>query len=57
VPPGSAHWANATYIRQQEIILGYLDPSDPSTTVLRVDEEIKRHHVAVILCRVLDLVQ
>jgi SpoIID/LytB domain protein len=57
VPFGSTHWAAATYLKQQGVIQGYLDPSGGSDTVLRVDESIKRQHVAVILCRVLDLAQ
>jgi SpoIID/LytB domain protein len=57
VPPGSTHWAAAAYLKQQGIIQGYLDPSGGSATLLRIDEPIKRQHVAVILCRVLDLVQ
>ncbi len=56
VPPGSVHWGAATYLKQKGIILGYLHPTDPGATLLRVDEPIKRQHVAVILCRVLDLV-
>ena len=57
VPFGSTHWAAATYLKQLGVIQGYLDPSGGSATVLRVDESIKRQHVAVILCRVLDLAQ
>ncbi len=57
VPRESPHWAAAAYVKQRGIILGYEDPSDPAVTVLRVDEAIKRQHVALILCRVLDLVQ
>ena len=55
VPSTSTHWAAATYLNQQGIILGYLDPAGGPATVLRVEEAIKRQHVAVILCRVLDL--
>jgi SpoIID/LytB domain protein len=57
VPRESPHWAAAAYVKQRGIILGYEDPSNPAATVLRVDEAIKRQHVALILCRVLDLVQ
>lgn len=54
VPFGSGHWAAATYLKQQGILLGY-PTTEPTLTVLRVTEPIKRMHVAVILCRVLDL--
>jgi len=49
VPKGSTHWAPAAYLLEQSIILGYADGT------LRPEEPIKRKHVAVILCRVLDL--
>jgi SpoIID/LytB domain protein len=55
VLPGNPHWAAATYLKQTGIIQGYEGPSGSGTVVLRVDEAIKRQHVAVILCRVLDL--
>jgi len=55
VPHGAAHWAQATYLKERGIILGYPDPSGGGGTMLRVEEPIKRQHVAVILCRVLDL--
>lgn len=51
---GSTHWAAATYLRQQGILLGYAG-SDGSSALLGAGEPIKRQHVAVILCRVLDL--
>ncbi|MBN1322258.1 MAG: SpoIID/LytB domain-containing protein [Thermoleophilia bacterium] len=57
VPAGSAHYANANYLREQGIMLGYADQSGGSATVLGVSEPIKRQHVAVILCRVLDLAE
>jgi SpoIID/LytB domain protein len=48
VPGDSPYWAAATYLRQQGIMLGYEDGT------LRPAEPIKRQHVAVMLCRVLD---
>lgn len=54
VPVTSSYWAAATYLKTQGILQGYPDPSDPAAVVLKVDEPIKRQHVAVILCRVLD---
>lgn len=54
VPVGSVHWAAATYLRQQGVLLGYAG-SDGSSGLLGAGEPIKRQHVAVILCRVLDL--
>jgi SpoIID/LytB domain protein len=54
VPVTSEYWAAATYLKQQGILQGYPDPSGSGATVLKVDEAIKRQHVAVILCRVLD---
>lgn len=53
LPGGSAHWATATYLKQQGIVLGYPCTDDPTKTELRVEEPLKRKHVAVILCRVL----
>ena len=44
----SAYWPAATYLKQREILLGYSDGT------LRPEEPIKRQHVAVILCRILD---
>jgi SpoIID/LytB domain protein len=55
VPVGSEYWASATYLKKQGILQGYPDPSDSGAVILKVDEAIKRQHVAVILCRVLDL--
>ncbi len=55
VPPTSVHWGAATYLKQQGVIQGYEGPPGSGTVVLRVEEAIKRQHVAVILCRVLDL--
>lgn len=55
VPADSEYWAAATYLKQRGILQGYLDEAGGDGTVLRVDESIKRQHVAVILCRVLDL--
>jgi stage II sporulation protein D len=57
VPRTSPHWGSTTYLKERGIIQGYDDPTDSSATVLRVEESIKRQHVAVILCRVLDLTQ
>ncbi len=57
VPPDSVHWATAAYLKEQGVILGYADPDNASATLLRAEEPIKRQHVAVILCRVLDLAQ
>jgi len=57
VAPGSAHYATANYLKEQGVMLGYEGPLGGSVTVLGVDEPIKRQHVAVILCRVLDLAQ
>ena len=48
ISPDSSYWAAATYLKQQEILLGYEDGT------LRPEEPIKRQHIAVILCRVLD---
>ena len=55
VPTTSPYWAAATYLKEQGILQGYPDPSGSEATVLNVDEAIKRQHVAVMLCRVLDL--
>jgi hypothetical protein len=55
VPPTNPHWAAATYLKERGIIQGYEGPPGSGTVVLRVEEAIKRQHVAVILCRVLDL--
>jgi SpoIID/LytB domain protein len=55
VPPTNVHWAAATYLKQLGIVQGYVDPAGSDGTVLRVDEPVKRQHVAVILSRVLDL--
>ncbi len=55
VPATSPYWAAATYLKEQGILQGYPDPGGSDATFLRVDEAIKREHVAVILCRVLDL--
>jgi hypothetical protein len=55
VPRTNVHWGAATYLKQQGVILGYEGPAGSGTVVLRVEEAIKRQHVAVILCRVLDL--
>ena len=57
VPLGSVHYANANYLKEQGVMLGYEGPLGGSLTVLAVDEPIKRQHVAVILCRVLDPAQ
>jgi SpoIID/LytB domain protein len=54
VPVTSSYWAAATYLKTQGILQGYPDPSNPDSPLLKVDEPIKRQHVAVILCRVLD---
>ena len=56
VPTSSPHWAAATYLKQRGILLGY-ETADGSTPALGAGEPIKREHVAVILCRVLDLQQ
>jgi SpoIID/LytB domain protein len=45
----SVHWGAATYLKLQGVIQGYGDGT------LRPEEATKRQHVAVILCRVLDL--
>ena len=47
----NVHWGAATYLKLQGIIRGYSDGT------LRPEEATKRQHVAVILCRVLDLGQ
>lgn len=44
----SEYWAAAAYLKAQGIMLGYDDGT------LRPEEPIKRQHVAVVLCRVLD---
>jgi SpoIID/LytB domain protein len=44
----SEYWAAAAYLKAQGIMLGYEDGT------LRPQEPIKRQHVAVILCRVLE---
>ena len=56
VPPSSTHWAAATYLKQRGILLGY-ETTDGSVPALGAGEPIKRQHVAVILCRILDLKQ
>jgi SpoIID/LytB domain protein len=55
VPPASPYWAAATYLKKQGVLQGYPDPSGSGGPILKVDEPIKRQHVAVILSRVLDL--
>jgi stage II sporulation protein D len=50
----SPHWAAATYLKQLGILLGYGETGDAASAMLGVGEPIKRQHVAVILCRVLD---
>ena len=55
VPAGSPHWAAATLLKQKGILLGYGDTAGDATVMLGAGEPIKRQHVAVILCRVLDL--
>ena len=55
VPVTSDYWAAATYLKERGILQGYPDPSGSGAMVLKVDEAIKRQHVAVMLCRVLDL--
>ena len=57
VPYGSTHWAAATYLMTQGILLGYGEPGEGAAPLLGAKEPIKRQHVAVILCRVLDLEQ
>jgi hypothetical protein len=54
VPYGSPHWAAATYLKQRGILLGY-ETDGGTGAELGAAEPIKRQHVAVILCRVLDL--
>ena len=49
ITPDNAYWPAATYLKQREILLGYEDGT------LRPEEPLKRQHVAVILCRVLDV--
>ena len=55
VPASSAHWAAATYLKQEGLLLGYAGASNDTAVMLGADEPIKRQHVAVLLCRVLDL--
>ncbi|MBN1629529.1 MAG: SpoIID/LytB domain-containing protein [Thermoleophilia bacterium] len=55
VPRVSPHWAPAAYLLSKMVLLGYGESDQGSGTVLGADEAIKRMHVAVILCRVLDL--
>ena len=57
VPATSPHWAAATYLKQRGILLGYADTGEGGGTLLGAAEPIKREHVAVILCRALDLVK
>ena len=42
IPVDTPYWAAATYLKQQEVLLGYDDGT------LRPEEPIKRQHVAVI---------
>ncbi len=49
VTHANVHWGAATYLKLEGIIQGYGDGT------LRPQEATKRQHVAVILCRVLDL--
>jgi SpoIID/LytB domain protein len=49
--PTNVHWGPATYLKLQGVIQGYSDGT------LRPGEATKRQHVAVILCRVLDMGQ
>ena len=56
VPAASTHWDAATYLMQLGIVEGYPNP-DGGDNLLAVAEPIKRKHVAVILCRLLDYAQ
>ncbi|MHB9148988.1 MAG: S-layer homology domain-containing protein [Thermoleophilia bacterium] len=49
------HAASTTYLKSLDILRGYEEPAGSGTFVLRYAEPTKRMHVAVILCRVLDL--
>ena len=47
----------AVLLKQRGILLGYADTGEGGGTLLGAAEPIKREHVAVILCRALDLVK
>jgi peptidoglycan hydrolase-like amidase len=55
VPASSPHFAATRYLKYKGILQGYEDPLGSGAVVLRPGEPIKRMHVAVILCRLLDL--
>ena len=55
VDRAGAHGASTTYLKSLGILLGYQEPPGSGTFVLRYAEPTKRMHVAVIMCRILDL--
>jgi len=55
VPSSSPHWAAAVYLKSNGVLLGYGESDEGSGALLGAKEAIKRMHVAVVLCRVLDL--
>jgi stage II sporulation protein D len=56
VPTSSPHWAAVTYLKVKGVLLGY-EVAEGDEPLLGAAEPIKREHVAVILCRVLDLAE
>ncbi len=55
VSAASPHWAATVYLKVKGVLLGYGVADGDSAVTLGASEPIKRQHVAVILCRVLDL--
>ena len=55
VDRASEHAASTTYLKSLDILRGYEESVGSGSFVLRYAEPTKRMHVAVILCRVLDL--
>jgi hypothetical protein len=55
VDRAGAHGASATYLKSLGILRGYEEPPGSGSFVLRYADPTKRMHVAVIMCRILDL--
>jgi SpoIID/LytB domain protein len=52
---GATHEREAAYLKNQGVLLGYEDPPGTGRFVLRPGEATRREHIALILCRLLDL--
>jgi stage II sporulation protein D len=55
IPATDPHFLSTRYLKSLGVLLGYADPAGGAAVLLRPAEPIKRMHVAVILCRLLDL--